>query len=104
MTHRLDEVFRIADRVTVLRDGRKVVTCPVAETTPQALVEHIVGRSLSELFKALPAPRAQVLLSVDGLVTPGARAGPVSGCSRARSLGCGLARRRPSRRRAMPRW
>jgi ribose transport system ATP-binding protein len=76
VTHRLDEVFRVGDRVTVLRDGRKVVTCPVAETTPQALIEHIVGRSLSDLFRPLPPPRSAALLEVDGLVTQGA--GPVS--------------------------
>ena len=50
VTHRLDEVFRIADRVTVLRDGRRIATDAVAETTPAELVYNIVGRSLSELF------------------------------------------------------
>ena len=55
MTHRLDEVFRIADRVTVLRDGRRVSTAAIADTTPAALVHDIVGRSLSELFIKPPA-------------------------------------------------
>ena len=40
VTHRLDEVFRIADRVTVLRDGRRVATVPVAETSPDDLVRN----------------------------------------------------------------
>src|SRR5580692_4707561 len=47
VTHRLDEVFRIADRVTVLRDGRRVATLRVQDTTPDDLVEKIVGRSMS---------------------------------------------------------
>ena len=75
-THRLDEVFRLADLVTVLRDGRRVHAGPVAETSPSRLIAHIVGRSLAELFAPLEAPGSRVLLAVDGLVTPGA--GPVS--------------------------
>ena len=76
VTHRLDEVFRIADRVTVLRDGRKVVTADVAAMTAASLVGHIVGRSLGELFHRPPAGSGRPLLRVEGLVTLGA--GPVS--------------------------
>src|SRR5579871_5845139 len=47
VTHRLDEVFRVADRVTVLRDGRRVATVTVEATSPADLVEKIVGRSLA---------------------------------------------------------
>ena len=62
VTHRLDEVFRIADRVTVLRDGRRVATQRVAETSPDDLVEKIVGRSMSDAFvKPLPASDRIVL-------------------------------------------
>lgn len=46
VSHRLDEVFAIADRVTVLRDGREVATLPVAHLDHDALVEMIVGRVL----------------------------------------------------------
>jgi len=78
VTHRLDEVFRIADRVTVLRDGRRVRSSTIAETTPASLVQDIVGRSLSELFvrptKASGA--ARTFLSVSDLVS--GDVGPVS--------------------------
>jgi ribose transport system ATP-binding protein len=76
VTHRLDEIFRIADRVTVLRDGRRVVTRPVTETTPTELVHDIVGRSLAELFVKPPAFSAEILLDVEGLVA--GDTGPVS--------------------------
>ena len=76
VSHRLDEVFRIADRVTVLRDGRRVTTTTVAETTPQKLVQSIVGRPLSELFVKPSRTTADVLLSVESLVS--ADVGPVS--------------------------
>ena len=46
ISHRLGEVFRIADRVTVLRDGRAIITASLAELTPAKLVEHIVGRRM----------------------------------------------------------
>ena len=63
VSHRLDEVFRIADRVTVLRDGRRVTTEAIADTTPADLVRHIVGRSLSELF-IRPSEKAAALSDV----------------------------------------
>ena len=48
VTHRLDEVFRIADRVTVLRDGQRITTCGIAETSPGRLVDWIVGGALAQ--------------------------------------------------------
>jgi len=50
VSHRLDEVFGIADRAVVLRDGRLVGDVPIGETTPDELVEMIVGRSPSSMF------------------------------------------------------
>jgi ribose transport system ATP-binding protein len=76
VTHRLDEVFRIADQVTVLRDGQRVASRAVADTTPAELVHDIVGRSLAELFVKPPSTTADVLLEVEQLVA--GNAGPVS--------------------------
>jgi ribose transport system ATP-binding protein len=76
VTHRLDEVFRIADRVTVLRDGRRVTTEAVADTNPQALIYNIVGRSLAELFIKPPATTGDTVLTVRDLVAR--EVGPVS--------------------------
>ncbi len=57
VTHRLEEVFELADRVTVLRNGRHVVTAPVAGLDAASLVRHMVGRDVP-LRAALPAPAA----------------------------------------------
>jgi ribose transport system ATP-binding protein len=76
VTHRLDEVFRLADTVTVLRDGRTVRTCPVSATSPPELVELIVGRPPAEVFVNPPEPHAATVLRVDNLQT--GRVGPVS--------------------------
>ncbi len=76
VTHRLDEVFRIADRVTVLRDGRRVATMRIKDTSAGDLVEKIVGRSMTDAF-VRPAPSSdRVVLSVEGAVAQ--TVGPVS--------------------------
>jgi ribose transport system ATP-binding protein len=76
VTHRLDEVFRIADRVTVLRDGRRIATSSVAATTPAALVQAIIGRRLDDLFATPPAASGGGALRVRALAGRGV--GPVS--------------------------
>jgi ribose transport system ATP-binding protein len=82
VTHRLDEVFRIADRVTVLRDGRLVASRAVSETSPSDLVSWIVGGALAETTIASPPTSAAPLLSVEQLVVPqeggAGQVGPVS--------------------------
>ena len=76
VSHRLDEVFRIADRVTVLRDGRRVATDPVAETTPAALVRNIIGRPLANLFIRPAQSPGETVLRIDDLVA--SDVGPIS--------------------------
>jgi ABC-type sugar transport system ATPase subunit len=63
ISHRLAEVFAIADRVTVLRDGEHVATQPVSEVTTDRLIELMVGRKLESEF-----PRRQVALGPERLV------------------------------------
>src|SRR5258706_11880 len=53
ISHRLDEVFAIADRITVLRDGRRVATAPTGEWTPERVIAAMVGRERTH-FDARP--------------------------------------------------
>ena len=76
VSHRLDEIFRIADRVAVLRDGRLVGDMPVALTSPGELVEMIVGRPAAQVFQKANAKAGGVALEVRDLQCDGA--GPVS--------------------------
>jgi ribose transport system ATP-binding protein len=76
VTHRLDEVFRIADRVTVLRDGRRIATVSTRETSSDALVQMIVGRSLTDAFARPEPATARLVLSLQDAVAEGV--GPVS--------------------------
>jgi ribose transport system ATP-binding protein len=76
VTHRLDEVFQLADRVTVLRDGRKVAAARVDEIPRAGLIALIVGRRLSDLFPTPPAHTSSPVLEVIELEAP--NVGPVS--------------------------
>jgi rhamnose transport system ATP-binding protein len=71
VSHRLEEVFQLCDRATVLRDGRHVITAPTSELDAPTLVRHMVGRSVS-LFPRSTAHIGEVLLDVRGLTRVGA--------------------------------
>ncbi|MEY4307279.1 MAG: ribose transporter ATP-binding protein [Verrucomicrobiota bacterium] len=66
-THKMDEVFRLADRISVLRDGRLVGTAPASELNPSRLIAMMVGRELADVFPVRATPSAEVLLEVTGL-------------------------------------
>lgn len=76
VSHRLDEIFRIADRVAVLRDGFLVGETPVRDTNPDELIRMIVGRKADQLFAKAETAPGDVLVSMRDLACRGA--GPVS--------------------------
>ncbi len=67
ISHKLDEIFRIADRVTVLRDGECIGTRLVSETQPQELIRMMVGRPLTDLFPKEEAVTGDEVLRVEEL-------------------------------------
>ncbi len=71
ITHKLDEVFKIADEITVFRDGKHVATVPTAETTRDSLISMMVGRELTNLFPKEQVPIGEVVLSVRNLTRQG---------------------------------
>ena len=75
ISHRLDEVFEIADRVTVLRDGRLISSRPKQEITQAQAIREMVGRDMADFFVRNPQPPGDVLLRVDGLGREGAFGG-----------------------------
>jgi rhamnose transport system ATP-binding protein len=66
VSHRLEEVFELCERATVLRDGRYVITAPTHELTTGELVRHMVGRDVS-LFPKTNTTFGDILLDVRGL-------------------------------------
>jgi rhamnose transport system ATP-binding protein len=71
ISHRLDEVFALCQRVTVMRDGRQVFTGPLEGLTRDDLVRRMVGRELSAMFPKQAATRGDVALSVRRLTREG---------------------------------
>ncbi|MEU1511373.1 sugar ABC transporter ATP-binding protein [Streptomyces sp. NPDC005811] len=67
ISHYLDEVMAVADRLTVLRDGQVVTSAPAADLDEAGLVRAMVGRDVVSARPERPAPRAEVGLSVQGL-------------------------------------
>lgn len=63
VSHKLDEVLQVSQRVTILRSGRHVVTAPAAELSPAAIAHHMTGRDVSEerVLSHLPVDAATVL-------------------------------------------
>jgi ribose transport system ATP-binding protein len=71
ISHRLIEIFDIADRVTVLKDGRFVATRNVSEVSMPELVKMMIGRELEDVYPQRKATLGDVLLEVDNLSRPG---------------------------------
>lgn len=89
ISHRLDEIFRIADRITVMRDGKVVDTLPRFEMDEQRLIRLMVGRDLRNLYPKPSATIGDVVLRVQHLSRQGilhdctfeVRAGEILGCA-----------------------
>ncbi len=71
ISHRLEEVFEVADRVTVFRDGQRIGTWSIEDVTPDHLVRAMVGRTLDTLYPKEEVPIGEVLLEVKGLTRLG---------------------------------
>ncbi|HEY4615678.1 MAG TPA: sugar ABC transporter ATP-binding protein [Citricoccus sp.] len=67
VSHRLEEVFELCDRVTIMRNGQTIVTKDVAEMTIDEVISTMVGRSAGDLFPVRGTATDRVVLSVDGL-------------------------------------
>lgn len=67
ISHRLQEVFDLADRVTILRDGQYIDTQPVSATTESQLINKMVGRTIDQLFPKMPAKIGAPVLQIRNL-------------------------------------
>ena len=68
ISHRLDEIFKVADRVTVIRDGQHISTKPIAEVTEEGMVRDMVGRAIDSFaMKQAANPHGDTLLKVERL-------------------------------------
>jgi inositol transport system ATP-binding protein len=89
ITHKMDEIFQIADDITVMRDGQFIAAAPASEYDPSKLISQMVGRTISSIFPKEEVPIGDVVLSVETLTRTGVfedvsftvRAGEILGLS-----------------------
>ena len=78
ISHRLEELQEIGDRVTVMRDGKRIYTGEVATTDLKTMIRHMVGRELTDMYPKEPVPIGAERLRVEGLRARGGRVRDVS--------------------------
>ncbi|WP_421856857.1 sugar ABC transporter ATP-binding protein [Oricola sp.] len=78
ISHRLEEIKQIADRIVVMRDGEKVQEFDTADLPVRTIVEAMVGRSMDKMFPPLAKPTDETVLEVDGLTSSAGRFHDVS--------------------------
>jgi inositol transport system ATP-binding protein len=81
ITHKMDEIFQIADDITVIRDGKWVDSGPAPNYTPEKLVSLMVGREISNIFPKETVPIGDVVLSIKAMTQAPAHGGRFSNIS-----------------------
>ncbi len=71
VSHRLEEVFELADQLTIMRDGARVITAPASQLTSEEIIRYMVGRELTSLFPKGEANIGEVVLDVRHLTRKG---------------------------------
>lgn len=71
ISHKLEEVLRITDRVTIMRDGETITTIDTKGTTKEQLIDYMIGRPLDNLFNKMQVEKGPVAMKVEGLTKEG---------------------------------
>ena len=67
ISHKMEEIFKISDTITVMRDGRHITTCDIGEIDQQKLISLIVGREINSIFEKKESTLGDEILSVSEL-------------------------------------
>jgi methyl-galactoside transport system ATP-binding protein len=70
ISHKMEEILRISDEVTIMRDGKKIGTWPAGELTTDMIISRMVGRDLTERFPERSNTPGEVVMKVEGLTSP----------------------------------
>jgi D-xylose transport system ATP-binding protein len=77
ISHKLDEVMEVADRITVLRDGQSIITLSAPETHKREIIRHMVGREIADLFPRRASNPGNTILHVNSVTVAGDGGQPV---------------------------
>ncbi|WP_394924204.1 sugar ABC transporter ATP-binding protein [uncultured Robinsoniella sp.] len=67
ISHKMEEIFRIADDITVIRDGQSIITGPAADFNNDTLIAHMVGRPISNIYPKVELPLGNVIFEIQNL-------------------------------------
>lgn len=67
ISHRLDEIFRLADRVTIMRDGKYITTLHTSDTNRDELIKYMVGRELKDIYPVREPVESEAMLEIEGV-------------------------------------
>lgn len=73
ISHRMEEIFRLSDRVTVIRDGKYITTVGTADTSKQELIKLMVGRELSETYPEREKMAEETIMALDKVTGNGVK-------------------------------
>ncbi len=71
ISHKLDEVMSISNRITIIRDGENITTVNTCDTTREQLISYMIGRSLENMYNKKKSEIGEVVLEVNNLTSPG---------------------------------
>lgn len=71
ISHKIDEIFQIADDITIIRDGKTITSGPVSDFTEDQIIAHMVGRSIDNIYPKESVKPGEVVFEAKGLSTDG---------------------------------
>ena len=71
ISHKMDEIFQIADDITVIRDGKSIISAPASECTTQSIIAHMVGRPIDNIYPKISMPIGDIVFDAKGLCREG---------------------------------
>ena len=71
ISHKMEEIFRIADDITIIRDGKSIISGRVDEFTEDSIITHMVGRSIDNIYPKEQVPIGEVVFEAKNLTTDG---------------------------------
>ena len=71
ISHKMEEIFKIADEISVFRDGKHIVSGPISDFTRTSIIEKMVGREMKEVYPPRNAKKGEVMLKVKNLSKKG---------------------------------